>query len=96
MRGWALPRMFDIKLKIQDVMGRWFAGLVRVEERKVFENARERGYWEAGGRAVRGREPADVSAQAALFQAMGWSGDDGQSWKWNLESRDDDGRDWTS
>lgn len=27
--------MFDIKLKIQDVMARWFAGLVRVEGRKA-------------------------------------------------------------
>jgi hypothetical protein len=89
----------QIDLKWKTALERMFGNLVRVKQQEVLKKAegrRWRTQREREGAAERGWRQPPATAQAALYQAMGWGGDDGQSWKWNLESRDDDGRDWTS
>jgi hypothetical protein len=42
-----------------------------------------------------GKRLPRTEGERSLWRAMGWA-DDGESWMWELESRDDTGRDWES
>lgn len=86
--------MIGIDLKWKTGLESLVRGLGRLVDRENGKRLREAETDKSGGW---GRRAAPRSSeQRALYQAMGWGGDDGQSWKWELESKTDDGRDWTS
>lgn len=80
--------MIDIGAKWQGGLGGIWAMAERMFRRKA-EVVAEQAVKNAGKRMPK------TEGEQALWGAMGWK-DDGESWKWMLESNDDRGQDWTS